>query len=113
MIPQIIGTKKSKDTRRVMRYCSDRGIEYQFVDLNERAPGRREMELFASAAGGFEQLIDDSSDVFKKLNLAFMAFDPEDVILEHPTVMRIPIVRSDSGTGVQPSDAELSGLLGA
>ncbi|MFP4508890.1 MAG: arsenate reductase family protein [Spirochaetaceae bacterium] len=112
MVPQIVGTKKSKDTRRVMRYCSDRGIEYQFVDLNERTPGRREIEAFASAAGGFEQLIDASSDAFKKLNLAYMAYDPEEVITEYPGVLRVPIIRTDSGTGVQPSDAELSRLLG-
>jgi arsenate reductase-like glutaredoxin family protein len=31
---QIFGTKKSQDTRKVERFFKERGIRYQFVDVN-------------------------------------------------------------------------------
>ena len=35
MAIQIFGTKKSNDTKKAQRFFKERGIKYQFIDLNE------------------------------------------------------------------------------
>ncbi len=112
MIPQIIGIKKSASTRRVIRYCSDRGIGYQLVDLKERTPGKRELDAIAAAAGGYDRLIDTESAAYRKTNMGYMDFDPEEELIENTELMRIPVVRTDNGIAINPSDAELESLFG-
>lgn len=94
-----------------MRFCSDRGIEYQFVDLQDRVPGQRELDVFARAAGDYESLLDTDSPQFRKSNLAYMEYDPVEVITENPGLMRTPIVRTSRGVLIQPSDEELASLF--
>ena len=44
---QIFGTKKCSDTRKAERYFKERGIRYQFIDMNEKGMSKRELsELF-------------------------------------------------------------------
>ena len=33
---QIFGTKKCFDTKKAQRYFKERGIKFQFIDLNEK-----------------------------------------------------------------------------
>ena len=90
---QIYGRKKSKDTKKAQRFFSDRGIDVQFVDLDAKAPGSRELELFAQVLGA-EELIDTESKAYKTRGMSYMDFDPLEEIAEHPGLLRVPIVRS-------------------
>lgn len=111
MTPQLIGTKKSAGTRKVERFLKERGISFQFVDLTERGLAPRELDEIAAAAGGHEELIDTEAKQFKKRNMAYMAYDPREELLEDPMLLRQPLLRCDGGIGVQPDEARLKELL--
>ena len=48
---QIFGIKKSSDTRKALRFFSERRIKTHFVDLNERAASLGELRRFAQKFG--------------------------------------------------------------
>lgn len=111
MTPQLFGTRKSAQTRKVERYLKERGITFQFVDLNERSLAPRELDEVASAAGGHDTLIDPESKEYKKRNMAYMAFDSREELLESPLLLRQPIVRCDRGVAVAPDQGRLEELF--
>lgn len=107
MTVQIIGTKKCRGTQRVIRYFKERNISFQFVDLTVKTPGPRELELYSQAVGGADKLIDTSSKAFRTRNLAFLDYDLIEELLEHPELLKIPLVRSDAGISLDPDSGEL------
>lgn len=111
MIPQIIGHKKSQDTRKVQRFCKERGIAFQFVNIQDGPLSPGELQKIAEAAGGYGNLIDENSKTYKQRNMAYLEFDPEEELLEHPQLLRVPIVRTDQGIAVEPRSDELARLL--
>jgi arsenate reductase-like glutaredoxin family protein len=112
MIIQLIGTKKSKTTQKAERYLKERGIEFQFVDLNQRALSAGELDRIAGGAGGHEALIDTESKAYTKRGMQYMDFDAREELLEDPGLLRVPIVRSNAGVAVQPDEGELKRLVG-
>ena len=42
---QILGTKKSNDTKKAERFFKERGIKYQFVDLKEKGLSTEDRQL--------------------------------------------------------------------
>ena len=111
MTPQLIGTKKSNETRRIERYLKERGIDFQFVDLTQRGLSVGELETVATAVGGFDELIDPESRSYRKRGMAYMEYDSREELLEDPSLLRMPIVRTDRGAAVNPDDAALAELL--
>jgi len=89
---QIIGTQKSSETRKAIRFFKERGIEPYLVDLNERPLSRGELENIAQAVGA-EELIDPESKEYKKKGMAYMLFDPIEELLRTPLLLRTPVVR--------------------
>ncbi|MFW6329173.1 MAG: arsenate reductase family protein [Alkalispirochaetaceae bacterium] len=112
MIPQLIGTKKSAETRKVERYLKERGIAYQFVDLNERSLAPRELDEVAAAVGGHDALIDTESKAFKQRKMGYMVYDSREELLEEPRLLKTPILRCDAGVAVLPEAERLEELLG-
>ena len=90
---QIYGRKKCSCTRKAQRYFSDRGIQVQNVDLDQKSPGRREIELFVQVAGA-DALIDQDGKNYKARGLAYMDFDSVEELNENPALLRTPLVRS-------------------
>ena len=39
---QIFGTKKCNDTKKAQRYFKERGIKFQFIDMNEKEMSKGE-----------------------------------------------------------------------
>lgn len=111
MTPQLIGTKKSNETRRIERYLKERGIDFQFVDLTQRGLSVGELETVATAVGGFDELIDPESRSYRKRGMAYMEYDSREELLEDPSLLRMPIVRTDRGAAVNPDGAALAELL--
>ena len=58
---QIFGTKKNADTRKAERFFKERGVKYQFVDLNEKGLSRGELRSVMAAAGGADALLDPNA----------------------------------------------------
>lgn len=111
MTPQLIGTKKSSETRKVERFFKERGISFQFVDLSERALAPKELDEIADSCGGHEELIDPESKPYKKRNMEYMAYDAREELLEEPLLLKQPIIRCDRGAAVRPDRGRLEELL--
>ncbi|MGH7711497.1 MAG: arsenate reductase family protein [Gemmatimonadaceae bacterium] len=93
---QVFGIKKSAETRKALRFFSERRIKTHFVDLAERAASRGELNRFA-ATFGIEALIDQSSARFRDLGLAHARLSGETWLgrlAEDPFLLRMPLVRS-------------------
>ncbi len=112
MTIQLIGTKKSKETQKAQRYLKDRGVTFQFVDLAERSLSPGELDRIAAAAGGYQELIDTESKAYTQRGMQYIEFDPREELTGDQGLLRIPILRGDGGTAVQPSPAEMKRIVG-
>ena len=92
---QIYYVKKNPDILKVERYCKERKLPYQLIDLNKHKLGKREMELFASVAGA-KVLVDRSNK--KALERPVAHMDSESLIIEalldNPKALISPILRN-------------------
>ena len=93
---QIFGTKKSSDTRKAERWFKERRIKAQSIDLLDKGISRGELRSVAAGCGGLDALIDP--DCRDRDTLALVTYlapaQKEDALLEHPQVLRQPIVRN-------------------
>ncbi len=95
---QVFGVRKSSDTRKALRFFSERRIKTHFVDLNERAASSGELKRFAQKFG-IGALIDSESDRFQGLGLRHARMSDESwlaKLVEEPLLLRIPLVRNGS-----------------
>lgn len=111
MTPQLIGTKKTRAFRACERYCKERQIEFQTRDPQEKPLGRRELETIAAGIGNAEALIDTESAAYRKRGLAWMEYDPLEELMDHPELLRQPVVRTDRGVEIAPDRTALDRLF--
>ena len=90
---QIFGTKKCRETQKTERYFKERRIPYHFVDLNECSLSKGEMEKIKKAVG-LETLLNRESKEYVKLNMQYIVHNREEMMLQHPLLLRTPIVRN-------------------
>lgn len=93
---QIFGVKKSADTRKALRFFSERRIKTHFVDLMERSASLGELRRFAQKFG-VTALIDRNSRRFDELGLRYAQLSDErwlEKLVEEPLLLRIPLVRN-------------------
>ena len=93
---QIFGVRKSADTRKALRFFSERRIKTHFVDLNERAASLGELRRFAQKFG-VGALIDSDSGRFQDLGLRHARMSDESwlsKLAEEPLLLRVPLVRN-------------------
>ena len=102
---QIFGTKKCNDTKKAERFFKERRIQYQFIDLKEKALSKGELQSVKKAIGR-ENLINKNSKDYKKLNMDKIrgAEIREDMLLKNPSLYVTPIVRNgkEATVGNQP-----------
>lgn len=110
MTLQIIGTKKSKETQKAVRYCKERGIAFQMIDLRERelSPGELSSILRHVEA---EELIDRESAYYKKHGYQYLDYEPVEEIMEHPELMSIPVIRSSKGAVIGFSTEKMQRII--
>ena len=93
---QIFGIRKSADTRKALRFFSERRIKTHFVDLNERAAALGELKRFAQKFG-VGALIDSDSARFQDLGLRHARMSDESwlqKLSDEPMLLKVPLVRS-------------------
>ena len=93
---QIFGVKKSADTRKALRFFSERRIRTHFVDLMERPASLGELRRFAQKFG-VVSLVDRDSRRFDELGLRHAQLSDErwlEKLSEEPLLLRIPLVRN-------------------
>ena len=93
---QIFGIKKSAETRKALRFFSERRIKTHFVDLMERPAALGELRRFAQKFG-VTALVDRDSKRFNELGLRYSQLSDErwlEKLSEEPLLLRLPLVRN-------------------
>jgi arsenate reductase-like glutaredoxin family protein len=104
---QIFGIKKSADTRKALRFFSERRIKTHFVDLVERPASLGELRRFAQKFGT-AFLVDRESRRFSELGLRFAQLSDDrwlDKLSDEPLLLRMPLVRSGNRLTVGPDES--------
>src|SRR5437868_13608077 len=92
---QIFGVKKSADTRKALRFFSERRIKTHFVDFAERPASPSALRRFAQRYG-VDALIDRASRPVASLGMRHAAISEErwlDKLAEEPLMVRLPLAR--------------------
>lgn len=92
---QIFGSTNSADTRKAVRFFSDRRVKVHFVDLKQRAASPGELRRFVERFG-VEALIDRESSRFREQGLAHAHLSDERWLArlaDDPLLLRTPLVR--------------------
>jgi arsenate reductase-like glutaredoxin family protein len=93
---QIFGIRKSADTRKALRFFSERRIKTHFVDLMEKPASLGELRRFAQKFGVM-LLVDKGSKRFAELGLRYAQLSDDrwlQKLSEEPLLLKIPLVRS-------------------
>lgn len=92
---QIFGRKKCFDTKKAERYFKERRIKYQFIDLNEFALSKGELQS-VKASVGLNNLINSKAKEYKTLNLQNIINSSvkEEILFKNPKLYKTPIVRN-------------------
>lgn len=105
---QIFGVKKSADTRKALRFFSERRVKTHFVDLDERAASLGELRRFVQKFG-LDKLIDRESKRFAELGLAHARLSDDrwmEKLLDEPLILRMPLVRNGNALTVGAADTD-------
>jgi arsenate reductase len=95
---QILGIRKSADTRKALRFFSERRIKTHFVDLMEKPASLGELRRFAQKFGVM-LLIDKDSKRFAELGLRYAQLSDDrwlQKLSEEPLLLRIPLIRNSN-----------------
>lgn len=93
---QIFGVRKDSDTRKALRFFSERRVRTHFVDLTERPASLGELRRFAQKFGA-EALVDRDSRRFQDLGLQYAILSSDrwlEKLVEEPLMLRMPLVRN-------------------
>lgn len=93
---QIFGVRKSAETRKALRFFSERRIKTHFVDLNERPASPGELRRFAQKFG-VRTLVDVESGRYADLGLKQAMLSETrwfELLAEEPMLLRMPLVRN-------------------
>jgi arsenate reductase len=104
---QIFGTRKCPTTRAAQRFFQERRVPFQFIDLNERAMSRGELESVARTLG-LESLYDAEGPRARDRGLQHARpTGPRllQALADDPKLLRTPIVRDGKRATVGPAQA--------
>jgi arsenate reductase-like glutaredoxin family protein len=93
---QVFGIRKSADTRKALRFFSERRIKTHFVDLMEKPASLGELRRFAQKFGVMS-LVDKDSRRFAELGLRYAQLSDDrwlQKLSEEPLLLKIPLVRN-------------------
>ena len=90
---QIFGKSKCFDTKKAERYFKERGIKYQYIDMQKIGMSKGEFSS-VKAAVGLINLIDEKSDHAAILNYLAYEADKEEKVFENQNLIRTPVVRN-------------------
>ena len=94
---QVFGFKNCQETRKALRFFSERRMSVHFVDLDERPAARGELRRFQDKFGA-AALVARDHPRFRALGLHVRGDSPERTLeraLTEPRLLRTPLVRGD------------------
>lgn len=105
---QVFGTQKSQDTRRALRFWSERRVKVHFVDLKERAASKGELQRFVQRFG-LTALIDRDAKRYADLGLGVSRMGDERwlaLLVEEPLLLRQPLTRFGAKLTIGAAESE-------
>jgi len=111
---QIFGIKKSADTRKALRFFSERRVKTHFVDLLERPAALGELRRFAQKFGVMA-LVDKESKRFDELGLRYAQLSDDrwlEKLTIEPLLLRIPLVRNANQLVIGADEATWKSWVG-
>src|ERR1051325_10602419 len=105
---QVFGVRNSADTRKALRFFSERRIKTHFVDLAERPASVGELRRFVQKFGT-ARLVDRSSKRFAELGLTHAQLSEQrwiEKLAEEPLLLRIPLVRNGNALTIGPAEQD-------
>lgn len=93
---QIYFLKKNFGVQKAERFFKERRVAYQLVDMGKHAPGLKELEVFARAAGGAYNLV-DRANIDALSHPVAHTTDAQtilDYLVQFPRFLVSPIVRN-------------------
>lgn len=105
---QVFGTQKHQDTRRALRFWSERRVKVHFVDLNERAASKGELQRFVQKFG-LTALIDKTARRYQDLGLGAARIGDErwmQYLVDEPLLLTQPLTRFGSKLTIGLSESE-------
>lgn len=105
---QVFGTQKNQDTRRALRFWSERRVRVHFVDLMERAASKGELQRFAQKFG-VTALIDRNSRRYQELGLGAARLSDEtwlSRLCDEPLLLTQPLTRSGKHLTIGVAESE-------
>jgi arsenate reductase-like glutaredoxin family protein len=99
---QVFGFNDDAETRKALRFFSDRRIPVHFVNLDERPAAKGELRRFAEKFGP-AALVDRDAPKFRALGLHVRGDSPERLIeraLTEPRILKTPLVRIDNRVSI-------------
>jgi len=110
---QLFGRKKDRETQKGQRWLAERRIAYSFVDLDIKALSPGELDSIARAAGGVANLVDTEGAEFKKGGWSHRAYEPREELMDHPGLLKTPILRQGPRAVVGFDEAAWKALVGS
>lgn len=92
---QVFGTKNGADTRKALRFFSERRVKTHFVDLKRKAASVGELRRFMEKFG-LDTVVDRESKRFLSLGLRQADYSQDrwlEIMADEPTILRTPLVR--------------------
>lgn len=105
---QVFGTHKSQDTRKALRFFSERRVRVHFVDFRERAASRGELTRFVQKFG-VTALIDRTSARYRDLGLGAGRYSDDHwvgLLVDEPLLLVQPLVRYGGKLTIGLAEAE-------
>lgn len=106
---QIIGSTSSRDFQKAVRYCRERRIDFQIVDIKERKLSEKEWKSIFQSLSDPMDAIDENSQYYKKNGYSFREFDPEEEVREHIELLKMPVLRAGQKAHVGFSEDFIKG----
>ena len=99
---QVFGTKKCNETKKAQRFFKERGLKYQFVDLNEKEISKGEFRSVCQAVGGIDNMINENAKDKDTLELIkyIVSEDKEEKLLTNQQLLKTPLVRNGKDASV-------------
>jgi arsenate reductase-like glutaredoxin family protein len=112
---QVFGTQKSQETRRALRFWSERRVKVHFVDLLERAASKGELQRFVQKFG-LTALIDRHSRRYAELGLGASRMGDDrwmTLLSEEPRLLKQPLTRHGKELTIGVDEPEWSRWVAA
>lgn len=105
---QIFGFRNDSETRKALRFFSDRRVKTQFVDLKEKPASKGELRGFVDRFG-IDAILDRSSKRFHELGLQSAHYGADrwlEILVDEPALLKTPLTRKKPrvAVGYSPDD---------